>query len=39
MKNELKNFLKKQLNNVSGNGTEISTLDSINDSNFYSQYN
>jgi hypothetical protein len=37
MKNELKNFLKKQLNN-SNSGTEISALDSMNGINSYSQF-
>jgi hypothetical protein len=38
MKNELKNFLKKQLNNTNNSGTEIATLDSMNDINSYSQF-
>ena len=38
MKNELKNFLKKQLNN-SSNGTEIATLDSMSNIDSYSQFN
>jgi hypothetical protein len=38
MKNELKNFLKKQLNN-SANGTEIATLDSMSNIDSYSQFN
>ena len=36
MKNELKNFLKKQLNTQSNNSTEISALDSMNNINSYS---
>jgi hypothetical protein len=36
MKNELKNFLKKQLNTQSNNGTEISALDSMSSINSYS---
>jgi hypothetical protein len=38
MKNELKNFLKKQLNN-STNSTEITTLDSMSNIVSYSQFN
>ena len=38
MKNELKNFLKKQLNN-SSNSTEIATLDSMSNIDSYSQFN
>ena len=38
MKNELKNFLKKQLNNSSSNGTEISSLDSMSNINSYSEF-
>jgi len=38
MKNELKNFLKKQLHTSSNKGTEISTLDSISDLNSFSLY-
>jgi hypothetical protein len=38
MKNELKNFLKKQLNN-SSNGTEIAILDSMSNIDSYSQFN
>jgi hypothetical protein len=37
MKNELKNFLKKQLNSSSG-GTEISALDSMSNIDSYSQF-
>ena len=36
MKNELKNFLKKQLNKSNENGTSISTLDSMSDINSFS---
>lgn len=38
MKKELKNFLKKQLNNTNNSGTEIAALDSMNGINSYSQY-
>ena len=38
MKNELKSFLKKQLNN-SGLGTEISALDADRNFNLYSDFN
>jgi hypothetical protein len=38
MKNELKNFLKKQLNTSSVSGTEISTLDSMDNINSYSTF-
>jgi hypothetical protein len=38
MKDELKNFLKSQLNNSKNYGTDISTLDSISNSNSYSNY-
>lgn len=37
MKNELKNFLKKQLSGSTNSGTEISALDSMMDSS-YSSY-
>jgi len=37
MKSELKNFLKKQLN-VSTNGTDISSLDSMIDNHSYSTF-
>jgi hypothetical protein len=36
MKNELKNFLKKQLQNSSESGTLISALDPMSDSNTFS---
>jgi hypothetical protein len=36
MKNELKSFLKKQLHIVSS-GTEISTLDSMSNTNYYAE--
>jgi len=36
MKDELKNFLKKQLNNSSNDGTNISALDSISSLNSFS---
>jgi hypothetical protein len=39
MKNELKNFLKKQLHTSSNTGTDISTLDSISDMKSFSLYN
>lgn len=39
MKDELKNFLKKQLNNpISSNSTEISAIDSMIGVNSYSNY-
>ena len=38
MKNELKNFLKKQLNGTSSNTTEIATLDSMSNIHSYSQF-
>ena len=38
MKKELKNFLKKQLNNTNNSGTEIAALDSMNGINSYSQF-
>lgn len=38
MKKELKNFLKKQLNNTNSSGTEITALDSMNGINSYSQF-
>ena len=38
MKNELKNFLKKQLNNSRDSGTEISALDSLSEFNSYSEF-
>ena len=39
MKSELKNFLKKQLNNSNDSSTEISTLDSMTGNNSYSTFN
>ena len=38
MKNELKNFLKKQLHNSSNIGTDITALDSMSNSNSFSLY-
>ena len=38
MKNELKNFLKKQLHSSSNTGTEITALDSMSNSNSFSLY-
>ena len=38
MKNELKNFLKKQLHNSSNHGTDISALDSMSNLNSFSLY-
>jgi hypothetical protein len=38
MKDELKNFLKSQLDNSKTNGTDISALDSISNINSYSNY-
>ena len=38
MKNELKSFLKKQLQNGKGNTTSIDTLDSFSNTNNYSIY-
>lgn len=38
MKSELKNFLKSQLNNSKTNGTDISALDSMLNTNSYSSY-
>ena len=38
MKNELKNFLKKQLHNSSNHGTDISALDTMNNVNSFSLY-
>ena len=38
MKNELKNFLKKQFNNSSVSSTEISSLDSLSNINSYYQF-
>ena len=38
MKSELKNFLKSQLNNSKTNGTDISALDSMSNTNSYSNY-
>jgi hypothetical protein len=38
MKNELKNFLKKQLNNSSNTGTDITALDSMSNLNSFSLY-
>jgi len=38
MKNELKNFLKKQLNNSNKQDNDISTLDSMNDINSFSNF-
>ena len=39
MKNELKNFLKKQLHNSNDIGTNISSLDLMSNSDSYSLYN
>lgn len=39
MKNELKNFLKKQLHNNNETGTNISSLDLMSNSESYSLYN
>ena len=39
MKNELKNFLKKQLHNSNDIGTNISSLDLMTNSESYSLYN
>ena len=38
MKDELKNFLKSQLNTSKTNGTDILSLDSISNTNSYSNY-
>lgn len=38
MKSELKNFLKSQFNNSKTNGTDISALDSMSNTNSYSNY-
>lgn len=38
MKNELKSFLKKQLNPTSSSGTDISALDSMVSMNSYSEF-
>jgi len=38
MKDELKNFLKSQLNNSKTKGTDISALDSMSNVNSYSNY-
>lgn len=38
MKSELKNFLKAQLNSSKTNGTDISALDSMSNTNSYSNY-
>jgi hypothetical protein len=38
MKNELKNFLKKQLHNSNENGTSIMALDSISNMNSFSNF-
>ena len=38
MKNELKNFLKKQLNTSNKQDNDISTLDSMNDNNSFSKF-
>jgi len=38
MKKELKNFLKKQLNNTNNSGTEIAALDSMDSISSYSQF-
>jgi hypothetical protein len=38
MKSELKNFLKSQLSNSKTNGTDISALDSMLNTNSYSNY-
>lgn len=39
MKNELKNFLKKQLGNSNETGTNISSLDLMSNNESYSLYN
>jgi hypothetical protein len=39
MKNELKKFLKKQLNTSNDNGTKISSLDLMSNTDSYSLYN
>jgi hypothetical protein len=39
MKNELKNFLKKQLNTSNDSGTNISSLDLMSNTDSYSLYN
>jgi len=38
MKKELKNFLKKQLNDTNNSGTEIAALDSMDSISSYSQF-
>jgi len=38
MKSELKNFLKSQLNTSKTNGTDFSSLDSMSNTNSYSNY-
>ena len=38
MKNELKNFLKKQLHSSSNTGTDITALDSMSNANSFSLY-
>ena len=38
MKNELKSFLKKQLNTTSSSGTDISALDTMISMNSYSEF-
>jgi len=38
MKNELKNFLKKQLHSSNNSGTDILALDTMTDTNSYSIY-
>ena len=38
MKNELKNFLKKQLHTSNESGSNIATLDSLTESNTFSNY-
>jgi hypothetical protein len=38
MKNELKNFLKKQLHNSNENGTSIMALDSLSNMNSFSNF-
>ena len=39
MKNELKNFLKKQLHNSNDSGTNITSLDLLSNSDSYALYN
>ena len=38
MKNELKNFLKKQLHSSNDSGSDIATLDTLTESNAFSNY-